>query len=149
MWCVRCSARSPLWGGAPLLPVLLWRSNINMFDIWQGLTVKVNLRERKGRLLYWTQHVYSILILNWFTCAEGSWWKFGLFFGGTWLKFKTADRQGVLIYWGEKKRNGFTCNPCLSAMLCKIFIQNTKLPLPAHMKDGTQLPNGENKTFQL
>lgn len=39
-------------------------------------------------------------MLNRFTCADGSWWKFGLFFGGTRLNFKTADRHGVLIYWG-------------------------------------------------
>lgn len=45
---------------------------------------------------------------------------------------------------GEGGRNGFTCNPCLPAMLCKVFIQNTKLHLPAHVKEGTQLAKGEN-----
>lgn len=34
-------------------------------------------------------------------------------------------------------------------MLCKVFKQNTKLHLPAHVKEGTRLPKGENKVFQL
>lgn len=46
--------------------------------------------------------------------------------------------------WG-----GFTCALCLPAMLCKVFIQNTKLHLPAHVKEGTGHLKGEHKPFQL
>lgn len=72
MQCSLSLSLSPVRRG-PLLPVLLWLISVNTFDIWQVLTVKeVNLRERRGLLLYWAQPSESILILTRFSCAEGS-----------------------------------------------------------------------------
>lgn len=36
-----------------------------------------------------------------------------------------------------------------SAVQGFFFLQNTKLPLPAHVKEGAQRPKGENKAFHL
>lgn len=38
---------------------------------------------------------------------------------------------------------------CLQCCARFFFLQNTKLPLPAHVKEGAQLPKGENKAFHL
>ena len=126
----------------------------SMFDILQLLTRKeVNLWAKKGPFVV-LDKAYLIISTTEpiHLCREklmGVW----LFFGGTWLNFKTADRHRVLIYWGLG--GGFTCNPYLPAMLCKVvfffffFLQNIKLHLPSHMKEGTQLPKGRNEAFQL
>lgn len=108
------------------------------------LTVKVNLREGKGRVSCsgrsgfhpfwcWTDSPVQTEAGGSLGCsleAHG------------WISRLQTDTE----YWGGGRRNGFICNPCLSAVLCKVFRQNTKLHLPAHVKEGTQLPKWGKKS---
>lgn len=114
----------------------------------EGLTtVKVNLRERKGRVCCSGRSGF-----NPFWCWTDS--PVQTEAGGSlgcsleahgWISRLQTDTE--CWFTEGRKRNGFICNSCLSAVLCKVFRQNTKLHLSAHVKEGTQLPKwGEKKS---
>lgn len=83
--------------------------------------------------------------VKWFTCLEGSccevWvvlWRHMVDF---FFFFYVAGRRGVLFFLVEGKKNqedGFARSPLLPAIMCKVFLHNTKMCLQAHFPTGLQ-----------